>query len=284
MLKPWARVMLAGGAAAGIVLGAAAEPQDKTDSKAILEQTQQTLDGMVDDLHRSYGPLRYDPALLEFYIGSDARFIEFIDRMTVYYLADPATQRAYVNEVAQGRFEGSAEDYARFLTASWLAEPRYGYYAQIYSPPNIPNGQAVLEGWLGADFGGPMAQEAPCTTRWTDRASIPVLAEAFARATDMYLNWALADSRVEAAFNPQGVQFVNGMGKSDFLRAAVTRWLLSGDDTLLQRDNCALTYTNFDAWVAWSAEYAAGSDPFSWRASPEEMKGSMAQPQTSSGD
>ncbi len=284
MLKVCAKTLLVSGAALGAALCAAAEPQDRADYSEPVSEMQQLKEGILDDFHQSYGPLRYDPVLLNFYIGSDPRFAELIDRMTVYYLADPATQRAYIGEVAQGRFEGSAEDYARFLTASWLAEPRYGYYAQIESPPNIPNGQAVLGGWLGADFAGPLAQEAPCKTRWSDRATIPVLAEEFARATDMYLAWAFADSLVEAAFNPQGVQFLDGAGKSNFLRAAITRWLLSGDDTFLQQDNCALTYTNFDAWAAWSAEYAGGVDPISRRASPEEVMGRSVRAPTSSGD
>jgi len=284
MLKRWARVLLAGTMLAGMALGAVAEPQDQMDFTDLIEDIKRSQESMLDDYFNSYGPFRHDPALLDFYIGSDPRFAEYIDRMIVRNLADPGEQAEYAEAVAKGRFEGSAEDYARFRTASWLSEPRYGYYAQIHSPPNIPNAYALLEVWHSTDMSGPLAKQAPCTTRWTERASLAELAKEFGKATDMYIAWAKADDSVAASFNPGGAQFMDAASETEFLRAAITRWLMAGDDRLLHRENCVMTYTNFDAWAAWSAGELVSDDTFFSASAPEEVKGRTVPPSTSSGD
>jgi hypothetical protein len=284
MLKRWAMMLLTGTILAGAALGAVAEPQEQMDFTDLIEDIKRSQESMLDDYFNSHGPFRHDPALLDFYIGSDPRFAEFIDRMIVRKLADPDEQADYVEAVAKGRFEGSAEDYARFRTASWLSEPRYGYYAQIHSPPNIPNAYALLEDWHSADMSGPLAKEAPCATRWTERASLAELAKEFGQATDMYLAWAKADGAAAAGFNPEGVQFMDAASETAFLRAAITRWLLAGDQHLLHRGNCVMTSTNFDVWASWSAGELVSYDTFSSAYPPVEVKDGTVPPSTSSGD
>ena len=286
MRPRWISLLMAAGMLASAVLAAVAEPpaKDETSFETLMEDLKRSSELQLDALYAASGPMRYQPETIAFYIGADARFAEFSDRMAVYYLADPKVRAEYAANVAKGRFEGSAEDYARHLTAMWLNEPRYGYYAQIHSPPNIANGQALLEFWLAADSGGPMAEEAPCTNEWAKRKPIADLAVDFERATNTYLDWARADKSVWAAFNPGNVQFIDAAGEADFMRRAVANWLVQGDETLLQRSSCMKYFSNFDAWARWEEETGGWREPFSGRSAPEEVKGGAVPPATYSGD
>ncbi|MBK8196871.1 MAG: hypothetical protein IPK75_00775 [Acidobacteria bacterium] len=265
------KLLCAGTILAASVLPAMAGPPDAgdVDMDDILARTAAVQEKMLDDFHASYGPIRYPAETARAYVRMDERFGELMDRMAVYFLADPAQQQAYRDAVAKGRFEGSAEDHARYRALAWLMEPRYGYNAQIYSPPNIPNADALMEVWRAASTRGPLASDAPCTNRWTDRASVPELAADFERAVNTYMGWYFADADIYTAFNMDGQQFIDRASESAYVRDQVARWLASADATLQYPETCVFTVTNFDAWSVWDAQYGAQREPFSGGLAPK---------------
>lgn len=264
------RLLCAGTILATAALAALAEPpaEPAKDFSEIIDALTQKYAAQRDALYATYGPFRYNPEMANAYIRADERFAEVIDRMTVYYLADPDKRRQYEDMVARGGFEGSAEEYARFLVVSWLGEPQYGYNAAIYSP-NPSNGERIIEAWRVSSTRGSLAKEEPCTNQWTARKPVAALAHDFERAVNGYLQWAYSEDSVMTAFNPDSVNFIDASSEREFLRAAISFWLASSDETLLQAPVCAKTFTNFDSWAAWDAKNVAQAGPFSGGYAPE---------------
>lgn len=259
------RMVCAGAILAAAAAAALAEPPGEPDINATYAETMEAFyaeqDRQMDQMFASAGPITYDPATLAIYTRYDERFQELADRLTVRYLADPQVRKSYEKQVSRGWFAGSAEAFARRRTVDWLNEPQYGYNAAIQSP-NLSNGQLIIDAWRVSSTRGPLANEAPCTNEWTARKPIPELAADFERAVNGYLQWAYAVEGVMTAFNPDGINFIDAAGEREFLWAAISAWLVSNDETLLQAPVCAKTFTNFDSWAKLDEKMSTAVDRF----------------------
>lgn len=213
----------------------------------------------------------YIDHIANIYIQSDARFEELIDRLTVKHLADTGERAYYSWMLLEGYFDGNAEDYAREAAVLWLQHSVWPENAAVYDPDNTTNADAILKQWSAVEADPKLTEAAGlrCDWRWTEHQTIAALAEQFGGAVEDYLALTLSHPAYEAVFNPNSISFFNESGKTEFLRAAISSWLMQAGDPNAHPPGCMETVTNFDVWMEHKQKISAAAEPFSAGPSPE---------------